>query len=490
MKVGLRRTWSNHTGNQSCQPLEILRPEALGEVVAAVQRAEAEGLTVRATGSGHSWSDVALTSGLLFLPQGLAGRLALEEELLLPGLDTRRLVRVQGGTRLRELNELLAADGLALPNMGGYDAQTVAGIISTSTHGSGLAFGPLQEMVRSLELVASGGRLLRVERGDGPTDPAAFAERRRGWELIQDDATFDAAVVGMGCMGVIYAVILEVVDRFWLNEIRKVTTWEELRGKLDVDWLRRQGHFELLLNPHPRADGKHTCLTTQRVVLTERPRRLRWEQLARHPLTELVASLPITHPILMAVLDLAPRGTPEELDKAIEGLAQPSYVNRSYRVFNIGAANLLPAISSEIGVPIAGGEHVAAVERIMELAARRARIGESYHTAPFSLRFVKGTDAMLSMMQGRDTMMIELILQTDTDGGLEMLAGYEDALYSLCGRPHWGQINTLTEPVVRKLYPRLDEWRAVHSRLNASGVFDSPFSKRVGLSTRGFAVAA
>ena len=482
MKTGLRRTWRNHTGNQTCQPLEILRPSSLGEIVEAVQGAEDDGLTVRAVGSGHSWSDVGRTSGLLLLPLGLSGPLPLEDELLRPGLDTSRLVRVQGGTRLRELNAYLDAHGLALPNMGGYDGQTVAGVMSTSTHGSGLGFGPLPELVRSVELVASGGRLLRVEPADGPTDRAAFERRRRGWELVQDDDTFNAAVVGMGCMGVIYAAILAVRERFWLTEVRTVTTWEDERERLALERLRRHEHYELLINPHAREDGRHTCLITTRTAGSAAPHGKARDKLRRHWLTELAASLPITGPIANAILNLAPRGTPAKLDDAIRGLADDEYTERSDKVFNIGAANLLPAYSSEIGVPIDGGRHVAAVERILELAARRARLGECFHTAPFSLRFVRASDAPLSMMQGRDTMMIELILQAKTDGGFELLAGYEGALYELDGRPHWGQVNTLTEAAVQALYPKLDDWLAVHRRLNASGVFDSPFSKRVGLS--------
>jgi hypothetical protein len=90
----------------------------------------------------------------------------------------------------------------------------------------------------------------------------------------------------------------------------------------------------------------------------------------------------------------------------------------------------------------------------------------------------------MSMMYARDTMMIELIMLTHTEGGFELLADYEEALYALGGRPHWGQVNTLTgsDGLINSMYPRFDDWLEVHRRLNASGVFDSPFSKRVGIS--------
>jgi hypothetical protein len=90
----------------------------------------------------------------------------------------------------------------------------------------------------------------------------------------------------------------------------------------------------------------------------------------------------------------------------------------------------------------------------------------------------------MSMMRGRDTMMIELIMATRTVGWMELRGAHEDALCELGGRPHWGQVNSLTgsNGLVAAMYPRLVEWQEVHSELNTSGVFDSPFSKRVGIA--------
>jgi hypothetical protein len=95
----------------------------------------------------------------------------------------------------------------------------------------------------------------------------------------------------------------------------------------------------------------------------------------------------------------------------------------------------------------------------------------------------------MSMMHGRDTIMLELIQMTRTEGGFELLAEYEEELYSVGGRPHWGQYNTLTgsHELMQSMYPRFPDWLAVHAQLNASGVFDSPFSKRVGISVSTYA---
>jgi L-gulono-1,4-lactone dehydrogenase len=510
----LRRRWRNDTGNQRIYPLRQIAPATLAELQQAVREAEADGCTIRAVGSGHSWSDVALTDGILVRPDGL--RRALEPDLLgadaesdgatlvrvepddagsggetlvrlepdLLGADAESvgatLVRVESGMRIAELNAYLQARGLALANMGGFDGQTIAGVISTSTHGSGIRYGPLSDLVRSLDVVAAKGVVHRIERADGPTDAAAYAARHPDRVLRQDDAWFDAAVVGMGCMGLIYSVTLTVRPLFHLREVRTLSTWSQVREQL-AHGLEQNDHYELLFNPYPLADGEIECLVTTRNEVP--PAQYRHDRRrSRSLLMELAARFPLTPILIDLAVRLRPQISPFLIAQALKALVNDDYVNVSYRVFNIGAANYLPAYSCEIGVPVdERGLHLAAVERIVEVAAQRRRLGEVYHSSPISLRFVKASDACMSMMQGRDTMMIELILSAHTIGGMELLAAQEQALYALQGRPHWGQVNTLTGGLVRGMYPRHAQWQLVRAQLNASGVFDSPFSKRVEL---------
>lgn len=489
LTFSLRRRWRNHVGNQGIDPLRICRPATLAELIAVVRDAEREGCTVRAVGSGHSWSDVALTRGFVILPTGLATPLELEEDLLATErADREPLIRVQGGMRIRELNAHLDARDLALANMGGYDGQTIAGVISTSTHGSGLGFGPIADDVRSLDIVASGGALYRIEPDDGVTDPAAYAQHRAEWTLLQDDVAFNAARVGIGCLGVIYAVTLRVRPRFYLREARSMSTWNEVRAQLQGGALLGDNdHCEIYFNPYER-DGAHRCLITTRNEVTREqydsdPHR------ARHLLAELLSSLPLTPRIINLIQGLWPSISPSMIDRALKTLALRDYTNVSYRVFNVGAVNDLPAYSAEIGVPVDRRElHIQAVERIFEVAARHRELGNTFHSSPISLRFVHASDALMSMMHGRDTMMIELIMLTHTEGGFELLADYEEALYALGGRPHWGQVNTLTgsKGLIDSMYPRFADWLSLHRRLNASGVFDSPFSKRLGISVSRF----
>nr|MDP8943661.1 FAD-binding protein [Actinomycetota bacterium] len=487
-RFSVRRRWRNHTGNQSVDPLRLYDARSLGDLVAIVQEAERHGATVRAVGSGHSWSDVTLTPGFLVKTHRLDAVLPLEDDLLRPGLDGGHLVRAQGGIRLRALNRELDRRGLGLSNMGGYDAQTLAGVMATSTHGSGLEFGPIADAVRSLDLVASGGRVIRVEPEEGITDPAAYRARRPDHELVQDDRWFDAVRVGMGCMGLVYAATVAVEDEYWLREVRTPRTWSQVREDLRAgDVLRAHRHYEVYLNPHAR-DGDNRCLVTTRDRADPRGRR-RPGGRRRNSLPEFLALLPVTPHVLNLLLDLRPEWTPRMLDMALRGLADEEFTSVSYEVLNIGAANLVPAYSAEIGVPVDGrGCHVEAVERIIAIADRYRATGRVYSTSPISLRFVRASSAYLSMMHDRTTMMIELIQMTRTEGGFELLAAYEEALYDLGGRPHWGQVNTLTgsHELVRSMYPRFDDWLAIHRLVNDSGVFDSPFAKRVGISASSY----
>ena len=474
-------TWHNHTGNQICHPREIARPRSLEDLVDLVHRAEREGTTIHAVGAGHAWSDVALTDGLLVEPEHLGGLAELDDGTFGQGAAGRRLVRVLAGTHLRDLNAALDRIGLALPNMGGYDAQTLAGVVSTSTHGSGLRFGPFPDLVRSLDVVASGGEVVRIEPPDGPTDPASFEAVYGGARrLVQDERAFDAAICAMGCLGLVHSLVIEVRERFWLDEVRTLGTWEQLRDTLTPDGVLGEGdHYELFLNPYAGGDGRHRVLVTRRADCPP-PDRLPPDKTRRHPLTELEASLPVTGFVLRLLARHWPSLIVKRFDDTLAGMVDDGYASLSYKVFNIGEANKLPAYSMELGVALEDGRHLEAVDRILEIAAERRAEGV-YHTSPIALRFVAPSRASASMMHDRATMMVELIMVDGTPHGFDLLAGCEERLADLEVRPHWGQYNTLTAERVRALYPRWEDWLSVYGQLNASGVFASPFGSRIGL---------
>jgi len=487
MHFDVRKTWRNHLGNQRIDPLRIYDPRSIAEVQQIVRLAREKGINVRAVGSGHSWSDVALTPGFLLKPTGMTRVPAAEPDFVREAWSGRRLVRAEHGARIRELNAWLDRNGMGFANLGGYDGQTIAGATSTSTHGSGITFGPLNDQLRSLDIVVGDGSVQRIEPTDGPTDGAAFeAHHGDARTLVQDDHVWNAVAVGMGCMGVICTAMVEVRERFHMREVRELYPWAKVRADLEAGAvLAQHEHYELAFSPYD--DGyAYPFLVTTRDTTTD-PRNRPWDTRMRNWLVEAAALFPFTPHLINLLLDIAPKLAPALLRGSVTSLVKDEYDEISYKVFNIGTLNNLPAYSCEIGVPM-DGRHIEAVETIFRVARERRELGHVYQSSPIALRFVKASPAYLSMMHGRDTMMIELIELHGNDGGYELVKAYEEALYALGGRPHWGHVNTLSgsHGFVESMYPRHADWLDVRARLDPDGMFDSPFTKRVGLSADRF----
>ena len=234
---------------------------------------------MRAVGAGHSWSDAALTDGYLVLPDcGSSGSRAT---------STARLVRVLGGTHLRDLNAALDARGLALPHMGGYDEQTIAGVVVDLDPRLGAELGPVPGL-RALARARRGGRRGRAHRAAGGiTTPTRFGTRAR------------CSARDAGTLGLIHSLVIEVREKFWLNEVR---TRRHL-GARARDASRPAGvlgegdHYELFVNPYAGKDGEHRLVVTRRGDCPE-PAGEPQDKLERHPLTELESKLPITGVLL------------------------------------------------------------------------------------------------------------------------------------------------------------------------------------------------
>ena len=486
------RYWKNAEGNQRVLPLRIYDPTTRDELVAIVEQAQTDGLTVKAVGSHHAWSDAALTDGYVIETHGLHRFCEIEDARR----STENLIRVQAGIRLRALNDELLSNGKALLNMGGYDGQTLGGAISTSTHGSGVTFGPMSDFVVSLDVVASNGRCIRIEPEDGITDRQKFEQKRPEWQLVQNDEWFRSAQVSIGCFGIIYAATIEVTSAYFLTERRRVHNWRELEPQLSDrrvldDVLRRHRHYEIYINPYPTTrQHDHVCLVTTRdkaeVARRQHPPR---GPRNRNALTEFGLRIPFVRRLIVFLFASWPKLGPRLLAIGLKNQANHDFTSDSFRVLNVGNANLIPVICSEISVPVDDeGTHVKAVRQLLKKAKLWRDQGGIYHAGYISLRFVRESPAFLSMMYGRPlTMAIELFILHPIKGSEELLSAYEDALSKLGGRPHWGQFNRIAgeHVTLAAMYSRFPVWLDVQRQLNSSGVFDSPMTKRVGFTSRG-----
>uniref|UniRef100_UPI0003829455 FAD-binding protein n=1 Tax=Nocardiopsis lucentensis TaxID=53441 RepID=UPI0003829455 len=197
--------WTTWAGTHQARPRRTAAPNSTEEVAAAVSSAAAEDLRVRMGGAGHSFTDVAVTDGLLLSPTSLTAVRSVD-----PAAGT---VTVEAGLPLCDLNDALAEQGVALSNMGDIAVQTVAGAVQTGTHGTGRDAGGLASQVVGLEMVLADGSVVECS-----------AER--------EPDLFHAARVGLGAFGVVTALTMAVRPAFLLHAREEPMPLDEVLERL------------------------------------------------------------------------------------------------------------------------------------------------------------------------------------------------------------------------------------------------------------------
>lgn len=216
------RPWRNWAGNVTARPARSVTPASTEELAAAVRAAAADGLTVKAAGTGHSFTPAAATDGLLIRPERLTG---------IRGIDRAAgTVTVAAGTPLRHLNETLAAHGLSLTNMGDIMEQSVSGATATGTHGTGRDSASLAAQVTALELVTADGSRLTCSAQERPD-------------------VFAAARLGLGALGVISELTFAVEPEFLLTAREEPMPYDEVTDRFD-ELVAENEHFEFYWFPH------------------------------------------------------------------------------------------------------------------------------------------------------------------------------------------------------------------------------------------------
>ena len=186
---------------------------------------------------------------------------------------------------------------------------------------------------------------------------------------------------------------------------------------------------------------------------------------------------------IAVVLDTFPSLSKVLLEQSLTSEVDDNYTNLSYKVFHIGVVNDTPAVGIEAAFDI--NQTVAALERSFALSEQMYAQGV-IHTAPIAIRFVKKTDALVAMQQGRNTVFMELIGMRDSKSTIPMLKAYQRTmLQDFSARPHWClDLNLLaSETQLRALYPKWDMWKAQYRRFN-NGTFDGKVTDRLGISVR------
>jgi L-gulonolactone oxidase len=429
----MAKEWRNWAGDERCRPARIERPGGRGALIESVSRAVEAGLTVRAVGAGHSFTDAACTGGLM-LEMGGLGRV----------LDVDRsagLARVEAGVNLRALNEELWGFGLALENLGDIDRQTISGAISTATHGTGARFRNVSSQVAAVDLVLADGSMVEFSEG---SDPDALR----------------AARVSLGALGVIATLTLKTVPAFRLRRVDSPMPLAEALEAID-DLADGSDHFEFYVFPH-----------TQRALLrqserTEEPPR------PRNAAAEYASEVVLENWLFGAIARLgrrAPSRVPALSEFVSRQIGNATKQDRSYRVF----ASQRRVRFNEMEYAIPRRHAAEAVPRVLEAAeAADPPVG-----FPIEVRFVAGDDAHLSPAHDRDSCYIAVHQYRGMawEGYFRAVASIMDA-YG--GRPHWGKRHFQSAATLAERYPRWSEFASLRDRLDPGGAFRNAYTDRV-----------
>ncbi len=425
--------WQNWAGEQSCAPAAIEQPSNLTELRDAVSRAAERGLPIRVAGSGHSFTDIALSDGLLLRLEAL--------DRVLDADSATGLVKVEAGIVLGEMNERLDERGRAMANLGDIDRQTLAGSISTGTHGTGIRFPSVSAQVHAVELVRPGGTTVEIS---ADSDPDGIL----------------AARVGLGALGVIYAVTLRTVPAYTIRRVDRARPLGETLDGLE-ELVETNDHFEFYVFPHTDIA---VCRESSRGDWPPQPRSKAavyfQEVIVENGLGQLMVLL------ARRVPSLIPRIT----GLAARTFSDSTKVDRSHRVF--ASQRLVRFTEMEYSIPRADARE--AVERVLELANR-----PEYKVAfPIEVRFVAPDDAFLSTSHGRESCYIAVHHDRKLDWR-PYLDAVEATMKEYGGRPHWGKRHFRTAAELAPLYERWEDFQRVRARLDPEGVFRNAYTDRV-----------
>jgi L-gulonolactone oxidase len=430
---GKNGTWRNWGGNVTARPAREVTPASVDELAAAVRRAAEDGLRVKAVGTGHSFTSIAATDGVLIRPQLLTGIRRVDRENM--------TVTVEAGTPLKRLNVALAREGLSLTNMGDIMEQTVSGATSTGTHGTGRDSGSIAAQIKGLELVTADGSVLTCSEKENPE-------------------VFAAARIGLGALGIVTAITLAVEPVFLLTAREEPMPFDRVLADFEQLWAENE-HFEFYWFPHT---GSTNTKRNNRSAGPERP----VPQVKGWIEDELLSNgvFQVANWVGRAV----PAAIPAIAQVSSKALSARSYTDIPYRVFT--SPRRVRFVEMEYAVPRA-----AVTDALRELRTMVDRSGLRV-SFPVEVRTAPADDITLSTASGRDSAYIAVHMFRGTPYQRYFTAA-ERIFTAHEGRPHWGKIHTRDAEYLSRVYPRFGEFTALRDRLDPDRRFQNDYLRRV-----------
>ena len=428
-------SWRNWAGTESAAPERVLTPRSAGELAAAVKAAAEQGKRLKAVGAGHSFTGAAVAEQVA---------VRLDELASITTLDAASgRVTVGAGIGLAKLSLGLAVADLAMENLGDIDKQTVAGAISTGTHGTGARLGGLATQVAGLDLVTADGSVLSCSADENAD-------------------VFDAARISVGALGVLASVTLQCVPAFLLRAQEGPIPLDDTLDGFD-ELAEGNDHFEFHWFPHTEvALTKRNNRVPDGTPASPVPAVRGWvdDELLSNRVFELTNRVTAWRPSL----------APQVNRIAARALSAREYTDASYKVFCSHRDVVFR--ESEYAVP---RDQVVGV--IRELRSWISRSGEQL-PFPIEVRVAAADDIWLSTAYGRDTAYVA-VHQYHRLEHRRYFDAFEQIALSVGGRPHWGKLHTLGPDQLRARYPRYDDFLAVRDRLDPARSFANPYTAQV-----------
>ncbi|MFI1289834.1 D-arabinono-1,4-lactone oxidase [Streptomyces sp. NPDC020792] len=426
-------TWRNWGGNVGARPAREVTPATVEDVAAAVRRAAEDGLRVKAVGTGHSFTSIAATDGVMIRPRLLTGIRGIDREAM--------TVTVEAGTPLKRLNAALAREGLSLTNMGDIMEQTVSGATSTGTHGTGRESASIAAQIRGLELVTADGSVLTCSAKENPD-------------------VFAAARVGLGALGIVTAITFAVEPIFLLTAREEPMSLDRVLAEFDRLWAENE-HFEFYWFPHT---GSTNTKRNNRSAGPEQPvgRLSGWfeDEFLSNGVFQVAnwvgRAVPATIPSIAGISSRA--------------LSARTYTDIPYKVFT--SPRRVRFVEMEYAVP-----REALADALRELRAMVDRSGLRV-SFPVEVRTAPADDITLSTASGRDSAYIAVHMFRGTPYQRYFTAA-ENIFTAYEGRPHWGKIHTSDAGRLAAVYPRFGEFTALRDRLDPQRLFQNDYLRRV-----------
>ncbi|AFN62247.1 D-arabinono-1,4-lactone oxidase [Mycobacteroides abscessus] len=419
--------WHNWSGQTSCAPAMLARPRSEDELAFALRRSA--GRTVRPIGSSHSFTQLCVTEDV---------QIDVSEMRQLISIDAQDRVRVQAGISLHELNRTLLRHGLALPNLGDIDVQTLAGAAATGTHGTGLKFGNISQTILAMRVMTADGTIHEFDDGD---------------ELR-------AARISLGALGVVTEFTLQCVPAFRLHRSQSVHDLDTVLAELPT-LLADTDHLELYLFPH-----------TRRVLLLQSTRTDE-EPWPRHPVKHWVERDLVENGALGALMWAAGRlpAAAPWISKLVAALAS-SNESRDESAAVFASPRKVKFTEMEYSLPLTNARE--AIETALTTIER-----DRHQVAfPLEVRFTQPDDALLAPAYGRES--VYLAAHQTVHGPWESyFGGLEPILIGLGGRPHWGKRHTLTAEQLSERYPEWGTFQDLRARLDPGGTFSGGYLNRL-----------